>query len=186
MFRRVASKIIAKHVIPSISDQLQPIQLGVGVPGGCKSAVHASRSLIESRASSLDQPIIAVKLDVKNAYNLICDDRMLGVCLRCTPSVYPIVYSAYAEQSSLLSPGNFLESQTGVQQDDPLDPLLFAPGVDDIANSITSPFNVWYLDDATIGGPHDPVIHNLPRVIAASARIGLEINPSKCELINIS
>ena len=186
VFRRLASKIIAKKVIPLVSAEFKPIQLGVGVPGGCEAAVHAFRSLIESETTSSDKNLIAIKLDMRNAFNSIRRDHILEVCLRRTPSVYPLAYSAYACPSVLLASGNVLESQTGVQQGDPLGPLLFALGVDDIAKSITSPFNVWYLDDATLGGPPLTVIRDLTNILPALDRIGLEINPSKCELINIS
>ena len=64
-------------------------------------------------------------------------------------------------------------------------PLLFALAVDDIARSISSPLNIWYLDDASIGGPPDAVFRDLARIIPALSAIGLELNSNKSEIINL-
>ena len=44
---------------------------------------------------------------------------------------------------------------------------------------------IWYLDDATLGGPVDKIIHDLKSIIPALAMIGLEINASKSEVVNL-
>ena len=48
--------------------------------------------------------------------------------------------------------GNLIWSESGVQQGDTLGPLLFSLAIHDIASSMKSNLNVWYLDDATIAG----------------------------------
>ena len=78
-----------------------------------------------------------------------------------------------------------ITSEAGVQQGDPLGPLLFALGVDDIARSISSPVNLWYLDDVTLGGPVDIVLKDLRFIIPNLAAVGLIVNPSKSEIINV-
>ena len=77
-------------------------------------------------------------------------------------------------------------SETGVQQGDPLGPVLFALAVDEIARSVRSPINIWYLDDATIGGPAESVCEDLCRIIPMLSDIGLEVNPTKSEVSNVS
>ena len=44
VFRRIAAKIVCKSVTKDIGERLFPVQLGVGVPGGCEGAAHAARS----------------------------------------------------------------------------------------------------------------------------------------------
>ena len=77
-------------------------------------------------------------------------------------------------------------SKTGVQQGDPLGPVLFALAVDEIARSVRSPINIWYLDDATIGGPAESVCEDISRIIPMLLDIGLEVNPTKSEVSNVS
>ena len=150
IFRRLAAKAICNPAIKDLSQQLQPIQLGVGVPGGCEVAAHAIRLLASSHCINKG---VMVKLDLKNAFNSVRRDHLLEVCRRRAPSIFPLARLAYGSPSSLLVTEKIIPSSTGVQQGDPLGPLLFALAVDDIARSLSSPVNLWYLDDATLAGP---------------------------------
>jgi hypothetical protein len=47
--------------------------------------------------------------------------------------------------------------------------------------SMKSEFNVWYLDDGTLGGSTETVEQDLRVVLAKGRDIGLELNMSKCE-----
>ena len=46
--------------------------------------------------------------------------------------------------------------------------------------------NIWYLDDATFGGPAESVCEDLRRIIPMLSDIGLEVNPTKSEVSNVS
>ena len=59
--------------------------------------------------------------------------------------------------------GDLIWSDSGVQQGDPLGPLLFSLAIHDIAASMNSNFNVWYLDDATIAGDARSVCDDIRR-----------------------
>ena len=56
---------------------------------------------------------------------------------------------------------NVIHSCEGVQQGDPLGPLLFCVAVQDLIRSLCSEFCVFYLDDGTLGGPLDVVSSDL-------------------------
>ncbi|GAV06935.1 hypothetical protein RvY_16843 [Ramazzottius varieornatus] len=60
--------------------------------------------------------------------------------------------------------------------------MLFCLAIETVTKKLTSPFNLWYLDDGTIGGDCSKVLADLCTVISEGMRIGLELNPSKCEL----
>ena len=45
--------------------------------------------------------------------------------------------------------------------------------------------NVWYFDDATIGGSPESVISDVQRCISGLKRMGLIVNPKKTEIINV-
>jgi hypothetical protein len=46
--------------------------------------------------------------------------------------------------------------------------------------------NLWYLDDGTIAGDPRTVLQDFQLVIQEAAKIGLEVNPSKCEIITLT
>ena len=43
--------------------------------------------------------------------------------------------------------------------------------------------NIWFLDDGALGGNATDVFSDLEKLIPAMARIGLNVNPSKCQII---
>ena len=184
VFRRLASKIAAKRVIPELRRQLPPVQLGVGVSGGCEAAAHAVRDFVQS--SVVPGNNVLVKLDMKNAFNTVRRDHFLEVCSSRAPSILRLASTVYATSSHLVIGNETILSETGVQQGDPLGPVLFALAVVEIARSVRSPINIWYLDDATIGGPAESVCEDLRRIIPMLSDIGLEVNPTKSEASKVS
>ena len=73
-------------------------------------------------------------------------------------------------------------SETGILQGDPFGPVLFALTIDEAVRGVQSEFNVWYLDDATLGGSPEGVHDDLVTLLDKLAAIGLEVNSSKCEI----
>lgn len=70
----------------------------------------------------------------------------------------------------------------GTQQGDPTGPLSFCLTIHPIITSLSSGFNVWYLDDGTLCDDPDVVLKDFEQIIEKAKKIGLEINPSKCEI----
>ena len=63
---------------------------------------------------------IAIKLDVRNAFNSVRRDHVLEVCkLRC-PLIYNLVFLSYGSPSTLIAGDHIITSSIGVQQGDPL------------------------------------------------------------------
>ena len=127
-----------------------------------------------------------VKLDKKNAFNTVRRDNFLEVCSSRAPSNLRFASTAYATSSHLVIGNETILSETGVQQGDPLGPVLFAKAVDEIARSVISPIHIWYLDDATIGGPVESLCEDLHLIIQMLADIGLEANPTMSDVSNDS
>ena len=184
VFRRLAAKVGCYAVSRAVSHELLPIQLGVSVKGGAEAAVHAVRTFITNNIDSSDHKVI-VKLDMMNAFNSVRRDHVLQTCLDRTPEIAKLAFLAYSKPSSVIASGHSITSSTGIQQGDPIGPLLFALTVDQIANGIDSELNVWYLDDATIGGSPESVLSDVQRCITGLKRIGLIVNPKKTEIINV-
>ena len=184
VFRRLASKIAAKRAISEIRRQLPPAQLGIGVSGGCEAAAHSVRAFVQSPVVSGNN--VLVTFDMKNSSSTVRRDHFLEVCSSRAPSILRLASTAHATSSHLVIGSETILSETGVQQEDPLGPVLFALVVDEIARSVRSPINTWYLDDATIVGPVESVCEDLRRIIPMLSDIGLEVNPPMSEVSDVS
>ena len=119
--RRLVAKAAAKDATPRCTTILTPIQLGVGTRGGSEALVHAARRYLDLKSS--DRAF--VKLDFTNAFNSIRRDSMLEAVTLSCPDLLPFVTSAYGSSSHLWLGDRLLSSEEGVQQGDPLGPLLF-------------------------------------------------------------
>ena len=96
--------------------------------------------------------------------------------------MFRLLWQADSSPSKLFFGEEGLASETGIQQGDPFGPALFALTIDEAARGVQSEFNVWYLDDATLGGSPEGVRDDLVALLDKLAAIGLEVNSSKCEI----
>jgi hypothetical protein len=140
-----------------IKDDMQslllPLQLGYGTPRGVEAVVHSAHRYL----SSLDVNSVMVKLDFSNAFNSIRRDKMLQSVWEKAPWIYPLVYTSYHQPSLLFFGQSSIRSAEGVQQGDPLGPLLFCLSIHDVLVNLQSEFKVFYLDDRTLGGSPEDV-----------------------------
>ena len=108
---------------------------------------------------------------------------MFATILREMPELYPFVHMCY-NNASLLRFGKFLlQSEEGAQQGDPLGPLLFCVSIMDLVRNMTSELNIWYMDDGTIGGQLNDLLHDLDTVRRVGPTLGLQLNEDKCEIV---
>ena len=68
------------------------------------------------------------------------------------PEIYRFCYVAYQNTSILQYGQRTIASEEGVQQGDPLGPLLFCLAVQPLLRSLASELTLGFLDDFTIGG----------------------------------
>ena len=76
----------------------------------------------------------------------------LRKCMINCPEIFRLASLAYDSPTPLMANENIIWSDSGVQQVDPLGPLLFSIAIHDIASTMKSNFNIWYMNDATIAG----------------------------------
>ena len=157
---------------------LRPNQLCYACKGGSEAAAHAARHYLTSNLKNK----VFLKLDIKNASNGINRDIILHKVKENIPSLYNLLWQAYSRPSHLFYRNNVLSSETGIQQGDPGGPALFSLGLDHIVKKLKSELNIWYLDDSNMADSPEIVLEDLQILLRELDKIGLSINPNKCEL----
>jgi len=79
-----------------------------------------------------------------------------------------------------------IQSATGVQQGDPLGPLLFCMTMHPVLSQCDAEIRIGYLDDVTLGGSISSLSQNVEYLKEASLSLGLVLNNNKCEFISNS
>ena len=185
VLRRLVSKAACVYGTPIASNEFMPHQLGVGIPDGAVAIVHSLNHLV--RLKGQDENMVLLKVDFTNAFNLVDRDRMFAAVHARLPKIAPWVRYCYSDKPFLFVGDSTLRSERGVQQGDPLGPLLFAvtlmPLIQKIAEACPAlNLNAWFLDDGNIAGPIDQVALAFEILAQDCPLYGLELNLSKCEL----
>ena len=154
---RLVAKVASSKVQEEMATLLAPKQLGYGVKSGVEAAIHSAR-LFLNNISPLKE---LMKLDFENAFNSLQRDKMLSSVGELAPDILPFVHSAYSSPSSLYCGNDILQSSEGVQQGDPLGPLLFCLSLYHLHSQMRSEFCILYLDDVTLGGNVEDLAHDL-------------------------
>ena len=180
--RRLVAKVASRMVRDEMEPLLSPKQLGYGVKGGAEAAVHAMRSFL----SSLVVGRVVVKLDFQNAFNSIHRDKMLEATRDLAPEIFPFVHSSYSSPSHLLWGDRLILSAEGVQQGNPLGPLLFCLTLHQYCQRLSADLCVSYLDDVTIRGSCTDILQDLEVVqLAENLRRWKYITDPKCKLCSL-
>ena len=91
-WRRLAAKCANSFATAKLREMLSPIQLEVGVKGGCEAAVHATRRFLLSMPDSY----VVANLDFTNAFNSLRRDSMLEAVALHVPEILQFCHSSYA------------------------------------------------------------------------------------------
>ena len=181
ILRRLVAKCLCRLSSQKAASLLVPLQVGVGVPGGCEAVSHALNGLVATVSDTTSLAILQV--DLKNAFNTLDRSSILWQVADQFPELLQSCYS----QPSWLKFGNFIVlSACGVQQGDILAPLLFALTIHPIIVALKNQFpdlacNVWYLDDGSFIGDVYLLAQVFPHLVSSMAKVGLEVSVEKCE-----
>ena len=95
--------------------------------------------------------------------------------------MYKIVYLNITNEIIII-----IQSSEGVQQGDPLGPLLFCLTIQHVCSLLKSELCIYDLDDGTLGGVLSDVLHDIEVIKKEAGIVGLDLNPQKSEVISIN
>jgi hypothetical protein len=185
IWRRLVSKCAVHEVRTPTLEYFSPHQLGVGSPGGAEAIVHTAQAIIDEFGH--DDSYALLKIDFKNAFNLVNRNVFLCEIKAKYPALLSWVKLCYSNPNRVLFGRELFYAHTGVQQGDPLGPLLFSMVLQPLVQKIKErcpslKLNAWFLDDGAFIGPTAELLNVLELIKEYYAESKLELNLGKCEL----
>ena len=183
--RRLASKAVCNAIRPKASELFEGKQYGVAATAGAERVIHMCRLAM---SSNMENPnFVMCKVDLRNAFNNVSRAAFLPLVQEYFPELFPWINWCYSDPSSLTYGARFISSEEGVQQGDPLGPLLFSLVALELSEAINLqtdiPAQLWYLDDGVLVGQAQEVRDALDTIARVGPQWGLYLNTSKCEII---
>ena len=99
--------------------------MGVGVKGGAEAIIHSTKIFYEKILTSSSSSGI-LQIDFCTAFNSIKRSEMLKAFASSMPGIAAFTNSCYSQHSQLFYDKFIVSSESGIQQGDPLGPLLFS------------------------------------------------------------
>ena len=184
IYRRLTGKCLLQQVRAEARSFLWPAQVGVCVPLGAE-VVHSVRGWMQRHANTSGK--VLVKLDFSNAFNTVSREAVLRATHNNFPSLSRWASWCYGNASNLRFGKSSVQSASGVQQGDPLGPLLFSAAIQPLAQEARQQVDlaVFYLDDGFLAGDLAAVSSALSLLHQRALAIGLQLNFKKCELVAV-
>ena len=159
----------------------QPLHLGVACRAGAEKIAHGVRRCIEEHW--MDEDFVFYKVDMQNAFNVVSRQAVLDECSTFFPELIPWASWCYGSHPLLWHPLGQITSESGVQQGDPLGPLLFALVLHKLVASVEADdecfdllLQAWYLDDGALAGSRPAVLRALHLIEEMGPALGLHVN----------
>jgi hypothetical protein len=182
----VLRRAAGRHLCAIVKDKaskffLDHQQVGVGTRDGITASVWAARLRLEEEGVGM------VKLDFTNAFNSASRQVIRRRTAKHFQELVPFVEWGYGQAAPLHFGEELLYSREGVQQGDPLSPLLFSLAIVDLMEEAPEQCRActtWYLDDAVAIADANTLVQLVEYVATYGAERGLQLNEGKCEYLH--
>jgi hypothetical protein len=183
--RRLTSKVVVASVKNVVIPYLNPHQVGVASKCGIETALFQFERVV--REKGLDSGFCSILFDFENAFNLCDRQKMFDIVREKIPGAAAWVEFCYESEALLFAGDHILKSSVGVQQGDPLGPLLFSLLLHTLVLEIKAEFpdldlNIWYLDDGTCVGRVETIAKVFAKVRDRGVAYGLRLNTKKTQI----
>ena len=178
--RRLAAKCMVVSSSFKAANLLAPLQLGVGVRGGCEAIVHGVRAVLESDEVEIDEKWL-LQLDLVNAFNLADRNSVFKEVREHFPELARWVESSYGFEAYLVFGSKVVDSTTGMHQGDPLAGLLFAINFHPVALKVKDQvpdlrLHKWLFDDGSMIGKQTLLLKALSIIVEEGTSRGLVVS----------
>ena len=196
--RRLVAAIALSRITEKVKQHVGPHQVGVCTKGGAEATIHAVRDLVNQLGHKPD--VALLQIDLNNAFNRVSRRAFIRETTKHFPELTPWVTYCYGPQTTphLWTPSFSFRSVQGVQQGDPLGPLLFSLALQPILNKVTDAMTTtttstgtnpssalvsFYLDDGVLLGTHRNIQKALTILESPTAKTyGLHLTMTKSHL----
>ena len=136
-----------KFISEDIQDTAESLQVSARHISGCEAAIHAMRQVFQSQ-----ETIGMILVDVSNAFYALNQQVALRNIKNHCPSLVKVLINTYIEYGQLFIDEETLLSQEDTTQGDPLAMAMFA--ISPLFHGLEEEDikQVWFADDATVGG----------------------------------
>ena len=127
------------------------------------------------------------KNDFQNACNSVKRPQLLNATCELIPGIAAFTKFCYSQHTPPVYNNAFFKSESGLQQVDPLGPLLSSltlwPTTQKIKTSVPSSLeHTWYIDDGFFAGSEEQILDTLKIIANEGSERGLILRKDKCEL----
>ena len=163
VWRRLTAKTLCHAYKEQASAYFFPLQIGVAQPLGTEVGLETARQWCDRNRNNLSAAL--VKIDFTNAFNSVDRQTFLQECRHQFPGLSRWAEWCYAQPSTLYFGPETISSEKGVQQGDPIGPMLFALAIQPMLKELSDGRSnegleliYSYLDDLILAGEQRSVV----------------------------